>query len=137
MGRGGLGRVPPWRREKEPAEQVQGSSRAAWEPAPLFQPNIFVSGLSCSILLHPSFSKVRLSAAGDAGFRVHRNAAWGICIATLATGKQKVAMETLHPFSDLQPVLPPVMLHPPPPNHKGAGETRAPQQRQVHLRVIF
>lgn len=56
-----------------------GIPRAAWEPVSQFQLNSFASILptSPSILPHPCLSKVKLSAASNAGFKVHRNDAWG------------------------------------------------------------
>lgn len=45
----------------------------------------------------------------------------------LSYGQAKVAMETLHPFPDLQPIVPPLMLCPSLPFHTGAGLTRKPR----------
>ena len=69
--KGRLGRIPAWKREEG---GVWGIPRAAQ-----FQLNSFASILptSPSILPHPCLSKVKLSAASHAGFKVHRNDAWG------------------------------------------------------------
>lgn len=60
---------------------VQGHFKGCLEartpiPAEQLCPTLSTSPLP--ILLYSSLSKVKLSAARDAGFKVHRNDAWGI-----------------------------------------------------------
>lgn len=78
----------------------RGVSRATWGPAFWFQQNNLASTFSPSPLpnlMHPRLSKAGLSAARDAGFKVHGNDAWGICRATLVTGKQRLSWKPFIP----------------------------------------
>lgn len=85
-------------------------------PVPAKQLCLYPLSLALSplpILLHLSFSNARLSAARDAGFKVHGNGAWGLCRATLSLGKQRlpwkrfIPSQTCSPFSPGAPSPPP------------------------------
>lgn len=124
-GKGRPGSPLTWRRGGHVGSRAREILNVAWVPtSQWWRETTVVWPLSPSLLQFCRTKSLKSASwLGFLGCRLQGPLEW--CLGNLNSyigyRQAKVAMETLHPFLDLQPLLPPRMLHPQPPHHTGAG----------------